>query len=88
MLESVHENKEDIAFGISCSISYCLVKGKVIMQKKMVGLIPAAGKGMRAYPSSSMVPKPLFEINGKSILQRNIEIMRDKFGIEEISLLS
>lgn len=57
------------------------------MQKKMVGLIPAAGMGSRAYQSNSMVPKPLFEINGKSILQRNIEIMRDKLGIEEIYII-
>ena len=57
------------------------------MNKKMVGLIPAAGRGLRGYPASTIAPKPLFEITGKSILQRNIEIMRDKLGVEEIYII-
>jgi NDP-sugar pyrophosphorylase family protein len=43
----------------------------------MKALIPAAGRGLRAWPKASVVPKVLLEIDGKPILQRNIEILRD-----------
>lgn len=51
------------------------------------GLIPAAGEGLRLYPYSKIVPKALFEIGGKSLLQRNLEIMRDKLGIRKIFII-
>ena len=40
-------------------------------------LIPAAGRGIRAFPKTQYLPKPLLEIDGKTLLQRNIEILRD-----------
>ena len=43
----------------------------------MKALIPAGGRGLRAWPKASVVPKVLLEIDGKPILQRNIEILRD-----------
>lgn len=52
-----------------------------------VGLIPAAGKGMRAYPSTAKRPKPLFEFGPLSIIERNIEMMRDKVGITTIYII-
>ena len=56
----------------------------IAMNKIKVGVIPAAGRGMRAYPRTNFMPKPMFEIEGRPILQRNIELMRDKIGIKEI----
>lgn len=52
-----------------------------------IGVIPAAGKGMRAYPKTIFVPKCMFEIEGKPILQRNIELIRDKINIKEIFII-
>jgi len=57
------------------------------MTKIKVGVIPAAGRGMRAYPKTNIVPKPMFEIEGKPILQRNIEVMRDKLNIKNIFIV-
>ena len=52
-----------------------------------VGLIPAAGEGIRAYPSTSMTSKTLFEVGERSLLQRNIELMRDKLGLQKIYII-
>lgn len=57
------------------------------MKNIKVGVIPAAGKGVRAYPKTNFVPKSMFEIEGKPILQRNIELMRDKIEIKEIFII-
>jgi len=51
------------------------------------GLIPAAGRGLRAYPRTRDVPKVLLEIDGRPILQRNIEILRDCLGIRDITVI-
>ena len=55
---------------------------------KLYGLIPAAGKGTRARPYTSDLPKSMLEINGVPNLQRNIELMRDKLGISEIVIIT
>ena len=57
------------------------------MTKEIVGIMPAAGKGMRAYPSTKYIPKVMFEVNGKPIIQRNIELMRDKLGTNRIYVI-
>ncbi|MCK5022713.1 MAG: glycosyltransferase [Candidatus Aenigmarchaeota archaeon] len=49
-----------------------------------IGLIPAAGRGVRVYPKTRTIPKVMLDIGGKPILQRNIEIMRDQLGIKDI----
>lgn len=51
---------------------------------KLVGLIPAAGKGVRARPYTSLVPKGMLQVNGKPNLERIICLMRDQLGIDEI----
>lgn len=53
----------------------------------MKALIPAAGRGLRAWPKAGLVPKVLLEIDGKPILQRNIEILRDCLGIRDITII-
>ncbi len=55
--------------------------------EQLVGLIPAAGKGVRARPLTKAIPKSMLEINGTPNLQKNIEIMRDDFNIQEIYIV-
>ena len=50
---------------------------------KVVGLIPAAGKGERLRPLTDTIPKPLIEISGKPLIQYAIEHLRS-MGITEI----
>ena len=56
--------------------------------KALYGVIPAAGEGVRAWPESLTTPKALFEINGISLLQRNIELMRDQMDIRNIIIIT
>ena len=51
---------------------------------KLVGLIPAAGKGVRARPYTTLVPKGMLQIDGRPNLERIICQMRDQLGIVEI----
>ena len=52
-----------------------------------IGLIPAAGAGVRAYPKTIYTPKVMLEIAGKPIILHNVEILRDKLGIKEIFII-
>lgn len=54
---------------------------------KLYGLIPAAGKGTRARPYTSMIPKCMLDINGAPNILRNIAIMRDDLGIIDIFIV-
>ena len=51
---------------------------------ELVGLIPAAGKGVRARPYTSLVPKGMLQIDGRPNLERIINLMRDDLGITRI----
>ena len=53
----------------------------------LVGLIPAAGRGVRAYPYTERMPKCLLEVDGTTLLQRNLELMRDQLGIREVTIV-
>ncbi|PJZ57588.1 sugar pyrophosphorylase [Leptospira barantonii] len=57
------------------------------MEKIEVGVIAAAGKGTRAYPRTTFIPKPLFEFQGKTILERNVELMQSTFKVKKIYVL-
>ncbi len=57
------------------------------MKQVRIGVIAAAGKGTRAYPRTTYIPKPLFEIEGKTILHWNVELLKEKFQIEKIYVL-
>jgi dTDP-glucose pyrophosphorylase len=52
-----------------------------------VAVMPAAGRGVRAYPRTVYVPKVLLEIAGKPLLQRNLETLRDDLGIRDFVIL-
>jgi len=54
---------------------------------QLVGLIPAAGKGVRARPYTNMIPKGMLEVNGRPNLERNICLMRDSLKITEIYIV-
>lgn len=54
------------------------------MTSSLLGIIPAAGSGVRARPYSYEMHKGLFLIDSESNISRLISIMRDQFGIEEI----
>jgi N-acetyl-alpha-D-muramate 1-phosphate uridylyltransferase len=53
------------------------------MTKKLGGFILAAGLGTRLKPWTDHHPKALAMVNGKSLLQRNVEYLQ-KFGITEV----
>jgi len=57
------------------------------MTERLYGLIPAAGKGIRAYPYTKMTPKCMIDINGQPNLLRTIGIMRDQLGIHDIFIV-
>lgn len=52
------------------------------------GVIPAAGAGLRLHPYTENTAKPLLEIGGKSLLQRNLEIMRDQLGVRRVIIIT
>jgi dTDP-glucose pyrophosphorylase len=51
------------------------------------GVIPVAGKGVRAYPATHYTPKALLTVAGKPLIVRTIEIMRDQLGVRDIALV-
>lgn len=51
------------------------------------GVLPAAGRGVRAWPKTHFIPKVMLEVGGKPLLQRNLEILRDQFGLTEIVVI-
>jgi dTDP-glucose pyrophosphorylase len=50
-------------------------------------LIPAAGRGLRAYPKTNRCPKVLLEIDGKPLILRNIELLRDSLGVRGVTVI-
>lgn len=51
-------------------------------------LIPAGGEGMRAYPKTRWIPKPLLEVGGRSLIERNLHILRRELGVEEVVIIT
>ncbi|MEM6713166.1 MAG: sugar phosphate nucleotidyltransferase [Pseudomonadota bacterium] len=58
------------------------------MSDGMIGIIPAAGSGVRARPYSYEIHKGLFAIDGRSNLERTIDIMKNDLGISEVVLIT
>ncbi|MBU45701.1 MAG: sugar pyrophosphorylase [Spirochaetaceae bacterium] len=57
------------------------------MKQISTGVIAAAGKGTRSYPRTTFIPKPLFRIDGKSILEKNIELLVKKIKVKQIFVI-
>ena len=51
------------------------------------GIIPVAGKGVRAYPATHYTPKALMTVAGKPLIVRSIELLRDQLGVRDITLV-
>lgn len=70
------------------SISALLALGTVLpLMTKLQGLIPAAGKGVRARPYTHDIHKGMLDIHGSPNIGRVVGIMRDQMGIEEIVIV-
>ncbi len=52
--------------------------------QRLIGLIPAAGKGVRARPYTTLVPKGMLRVNGVPLLERTVCTMRDQLNISTI----
>jgi dTDP-glucose pyrophosphorylase len=48
------------------------------------GVLLAAGRGVRAYPATRFVPKALLDVGGRTLIERNIDILRDSLGIRDV----
>lgn len=57
------------------------------MTASLIGIIPAAGSGIRARPYTYELHKGMFLIDGTPNIQRHVELMRDDMGIEEIVIV-
>lgn len=51
------------------------------------GVIAAAGKGTRAYPRTSYVPKPLFTFENQTLLERNVYIQLKILKVPELYII-
>jgi len=54
---------------------------------ELIGLIPAAGRGIRAYPYTQRIPKSMLQVDGVPLLQSNVELLRDQLGIRDIRIV-
>ena len=52
-----------------------------------LGVIPAAGAGVRAYPRTIYIPKVLLKVGGKPLLQRSVEILHHDLGITDVVVI-
>ena len=57
------------------------------MSKSILGVIPAAGSGIRARPYTYEIHKGMFLIDGKPNIERHVDLMRDEMSIEEIVIV-
>lgn len=57
------------------------------METALTGVIPAAGRGARAYPHTSVVPKAMIDICGRPLLDYTLTAMRDQLGIRDVVIV-
>ncbi len=57
------------------------------MSSPRIGVIAAAGKGIRLHPRSLHVPKALIEVGGKPLLTRHLERLRDDLDSREVHVI-
>lgn len=53
----------------------------------MIGLIPAAGRGVRAYPYTENTPKCMLRLAGKPILEHNIGRLVSQLGLKKLYIV-
>jgi dTDP-glucose pyrophosphorylase len=54
---------------------------------ELVGLIPAAGKGTRAYPYTRDIPKGMLKVAGIPLLEHALARMRDQAGVSRLYIV-
>ena len=59
----------------------------MVQTNNLTGVLLAAGKGLRAYPSTKFLPKPLFKVDGETLLLKNINILINDFKVKEIHIV-
>ena len=59
----------------------------MVQKNNLTGVLLAAGKGLRAYPSTKFLPKPLFKVDGITLLHNNINILINDFKVNEIHIV-
>lgn len=59
----------------------------MVEHKIKKALIPAAGKGIRAYPKSKYIPKALLEVNAMPLMENTILMLRDQMKIKDIIVI-
>ncbi len=57
------------------------------MASNLIGVIPAAGRGARAYPYTRVIPKAMLDICGEPVLHYTVTTMRDQLGIRDIVII-
>ena len=57
------------------------------MASNLIGVIPAAGRGARAYPYTRVIPKAMLDICGEPVLHYTVTTMRDQLGIRDIIIV-
>lgn len=53
----------------------------------LIGVILAAGRGVRAYPYTRTIPKSMLEVDGVPLIERNVRLMQERLGISEIRIV-
>jgi dTDP-glucose pyrophosphorylase len=56
------------------------------MRQNIVGLIPAGGSGTRLYPFSKAVPKELYPIVGKAVIEHCVENLKEG-GVNKVFII-
>ena len=54
---------------------------------ELIGLIPAAGKGTRAYPYTREIPKGLLKVAGRPLLEHAVAVLRDQARVSRIYIV-
>jgi dTDP-glucose pyrophosphorylase len=54
---------------------------------ELIGLIPAAGKGTRAYPYTRDIPKGMLKVSGTPLLEQTVVLLRDQMGVRRIFIV-
>lgn len=54
---------------------------------ELVGLIPAAGKGTRAYPYTRDIPKGMLKVAGLPLLEHAVTLMRDQARVSRLLIV-
>jgi dTDP-glucose pyrophosphorylase len=55
---------------------------------ELIGVVPAAGRGTRAYPYTKGIPKCMLDVAGEPNLARILAIFRDQLGIKKVVIVT